>query len=103
MGGGAAAGAFGKGASSLLETYHSDSLMARGPERCIFFFFLRRGKDLMKEGRSNFLIHLQRVQIWCWYSRSRAEERGGHLEGFGRRSHEFALTLSKAGSYFRPR
>lgn len=26
----------------------------------------------MKEGRSNFLIHLQRVQIWCWYSRSRA-------------------------------
>lgn len=31
------------------------------------------------------------------------EERRGHLEGSGRRSHEFALTLSKGGSYFRPR
>lgn len=38
MGEGAAAAPFRKGESSLLETYHSDSLMARGPELLYFFF-----------------------------------------------------------------
>lgn len=41
MGGGVAVGAFRKGASSLLERYHSDSLMAPGPVR--FSFFLKWG------------------------------------------------------------
>lgn len=36
------------------------------------------------------------------FNRARREERRGHREGSGRRSHEFALALSQTGSYFRP-
>lgn len=102
MGGGAAAGAFRKGASSLLETYHSDSLMARGPERCFFFFF-KEGGGFDERREIQFSDSSAKGSDLVLVLSVPHEERGGHLEGSGRRSHEFALTLSKAGSYFRPR
>jgi len=43
--------------SSLLETYHSDSFMAK--KQTLGFL----GPFFMKRARSNFLIHLQTVQI----------------------------------------